>query len=92
MSRKTVTVASQLQYANEVLRSNFGNQSYRRGIIRMIEPLLNETGNYKGFRYLLLSEVPIGEKPGINYLDNMPHPDYKMRFANTDETRIQYSI
>lgn len=92
MTRKTIPIASQVSYANEALRGNFGNQSYRRGIIRMIEPMLHETGNYKGFRYLLLSEIPIGNKPGINYVDNMPHPEYKMRFANTDETRIQYSI
>ena len=92
MSRKTVTVAGLVEYANKALRDNFGNQSYRRGIMRMIEPMLHDTGNYKGFRYLLLSEIPIGNKPGINYVDNMPHPDYAMRFANTDNTRIAYYI
>jgi hypothetical protein len=92
MARKTINVASLVESANEVLRGDFGNQSYRRGIIRMIEPILHDTGNYKGFRHLLINEIPIGNKPGINYLGDMPHPNYKMRFANTDETRIQYSI
>ncbi|MCX6783340.1 MAG: hypothetical protein NTZ20_05150 [Candidatus Levybacteria bacterium] len=92
MSRKTVTVAGLVDYANSVLRSNSGNEFYRRGVMRMIEPMLHETGNYKGFRYLLLNEIPIGNKPGINYIDNMPHPDYAMLFANTDNTRIQYYI
>ena len=38
MSRKTVTVAGLVEYANKALRSNSGNESYRRGIIRTIEP------------------------------------------------------
>ena len=92
MSRKTVNISGLVEYANSVLRSNSGNESYRRGIMRMIEPTIHDTGNYKGFRYLLLNEIPAGNKPGINYVGGMPHPDYAMRFANTDNTRIAYYI
>jgi hypothetical protein len=59
-------------------------------MMNALEYVLHESGNYRGFRYLLAAEVPAGAKPGVIYEGHLPHPDIEKRFANTDNTRVQY--
>jgi hypothetical protein len=57
----------------------------RKGVMLMIEAVLMDTGNYKGFRYLAVDEVPTGCTPGIR----RDRGDEK-KFENTDNTRVRY--
>lgn len=61
--RKTVAVTEAVAVANRMLANSTGTG--RQGIIVLIETLLHESGNYRGFRYLEAHEVPAGQLPGI---------------------------
>jgi len=83
MARKTVDVEFVLNAVNEILKDSLCPPERRKGMINVLETILVETGNYKGFRYLGESEVPAYEKPGIwDVTEN--------RFDDTDSTRVQY--
>ena len=56
---------------------------WRQGVMTMIEQVLIDSDNYKGFRYLALDEVPKESKPGIR-------PEKEDQFENTDNTRVRY--
>lgn len=88
--RKTVKVDDLVEQANQMLRVSTCKPEVRQGIINFLEHFLWETGNYKGFRYLLQEEVPEGEKPGVVYEGGLPHWNYELRFKDTDCTRVQY--
>jgi len=67
---------------------------HRTGLMTALEHLLHQTGNYRGFRYLTVNEVPPGERPGINInpIDGEILDDMEAKFANTDHTRVAYYI
>lgn len=96
MARKTVSVDYVLDMVNNILKnSDHECADIRRGAAQVLENILHETGNYKGFRYLLHDEVPTGALPGVNYEPDergnmLPCEDYTARFANTDDSRRQY--
>lgn len=59
--RKSVQVAALVDEANRLLAivpregEQFGSKvdaQFRQGVIAMLEHVLHETGNYRGFRYL----------------------------------------
>ena len=52
MSRKTVQVEDVREWANNALSSHNFSTQYKAGICAMIETVLMETGNYKGFNWL----------------------------------------
>ena len=88
-SRKTIDVEVVKEWANQQLElaDMAGNNPkiYRHGIMNMIENVLMSTGNYKGFRYLGVDEVPEGCTPGVRRdrdADNL--------FDNADNTRVRY--
>jgi hypothetical protein len=56
----------------------------------LIETVLHETGNYKGFNYLTKFQLPPDITPGVNVDDKNSLLDGKFRFANTDDTRRRY--
>jgi len=88
-ARKNIEVAAVKNMFNETLRTSYpDDRRIRERLQYMLEKLLHETGNYKGFRYLLASECD-GD-PGIIYQDGQPHYDYRLRFAGTDPTRVEY--
>lgn len=89
MARKTVTIEFLINMTNDICRdSSTDRKDVRQGAMNLLETALHSTGNYRGFRYLLKGECQ--GNPGVNYLDNLPHPDYQQRFANTDPTRVAY--
>jgi hypothetical protein len=94
MSRKssTVKVTDLIEMINISLRDT-GNdqQQYRAGIMSVIETVLHNTKNYKGFRYLTKVELAQGFVPGINTTEEgQVVLEYESRFANTDPTRVKY--
>jgi hypothetical protein len=95
--RKTVNVDFVIETVNGMLQNSIDTpeqKSIRMGAILLLEAVLHETGNYKGFRYLIDEEVPHG-RPGVRYEDGkhgirVPCQDINERFADCDDTRRQY--
>ena len=92
MGRKTLNVKALVAYGNQMLRDSVTDQGHRRGIQTMVEQVLMESGNYKGFRHLTKDEVPQGHVPGIYMdVDGKMLPDTE-RFEGTDRTRVEYAV
>jgi hypothetical protein len=89
MARKTFDVNQVVLKVNEMLAISTCSPEVRQGAMNVLETVLHETGNYRGFRYLLQGEVPAGELPGVNYKDGQLC-DMPERFENTDRTRAYY--
>jgi len=93
--RKTVKVDELVDLVNSMLQNSATSPEYRQGVINVIDHVLHETGNYKGFRYLMEDEVPVGQLPGVrglpgDYSQLTPEELYELRFKDTDRTRVQY--
>lgn len=89
MARKTFNVDEFRQKANiSLFTSPPDEASCRTAVIVMLESVLMETGNYKGYRYLVEDELPVGSLPGIN--TPVEELSIEERFANTDTTRRYY--
>lgn len=91
MSRKNVSVEAIKANVNRMIAESTCNAEGRMGMLKILESILHETGNYKGFCYLTVNEVPHGHLPGINLDQYGEHmEDYEKRFLNTDKTRVFY--
>lgn len=89
-TRKTIKVDELKKRANHVLLNSADDaQNVRQGWINMIEGVLMDTGNYRGFGYLNnrhMRESTGGVSVGIND-HNLPHDK---RYEGTDPTRVMY--
>jgi|TARA_Y100000034_G_scaffold61063_1_gene74160 hypothetical protein len=94
--RKTMNVEDIKNYANHQLSTSIRYErkkdslenidaEYRKGVMAMIEAVLFETDNYKGYRYLAVDEIPTGCTPGIRR-----NRGEEKQFENTDNTRVRY--
>ena len=94
--RKTMNVEDLKNYANNQLASSIRYErqkesfegidaEFRKGVMAMIEAVLFETDNYKGYRYLAVDEIPTGCTPGIRR-----NRGEEKQFENTDNTRVRY--
>lgn len=63
--KKTVKVENLRDTINDMLQNSTASRDVRRGMMAVLETVLHETGNYRGFRYLTEVEVPDGCLPGI---------------------------
>jgi hypothetical protein len=54
---------------NRKLSQSTCTAEQRRGMISVAEDVLHNSGNYAGFRYLRVGEVPTGHLPGIQTLE-----------------------
>ena len=92
--RKTLDIAKFTAQINQVLADSTCSADHRRGLMAALETVLHDTGNYRGFRYLTHTEVPVGHKPGINVspLDGQHLKELDACFADTDNTRVGYYI
>ena len=59
--RSTTEVKSLLQYANDELKrkDEFATKEFKMGICNMIEFILFETGNYRGYSYLDNTDIDL---------------------------------
>ena len=107
--RKTMNVEDLKNYANNQLSTSIRYErqkdslenidaEFRKGVMAMIEAVLMDTDNYKGFRYLAVDEVPTGCLPGIRReketgfgksIEELEEVQFG-RFENTDNTRVRY--
>lgn len=88
--KKTFKVQDLIDQTNICLTHGSTNPTdigRRQGMIDLLEFVLHETNNYRGYRYLTQEEVHTNCLPGIrgNHGDNID------RFENTDRTRVKYS-
>jgi len=89
VGRKTYSVEALVELVNGIYKdSSPGRADVRQGAMNVLEAVLHQTGNYKGFCYLLKGEC--SGNPGINYNGQGPLSDYEVRFKDTDRTRVQY--
>jgi hypothetical protein len=74
MSRKTVPVADLVDRANRMLAADGSTPEGRAAIAVMVESVLLDTGNYRGFSYLPSEYLPAEEQtPGHVLRDGMDH-------------------
>lgn len=88
MKRKTFEVNTIKTKVNSMLADSVCSPDGRMGMLHVLETILHETGNYAGFRYLEVSEVPNGQLPGIH--KDGPIYNSDREFSNTDPTRVEY--
>jgi hypothetical protein len=86
-SKKTVGVQIVKNAVNSMLKYSECSSDIRTGQILVLERILNDTGNYQGFKYLSESEVPTGKLPGIRL--NVDQSS-DLKFQETDSTRREY--
>ena len=85
---KTVKINLIKDTANRMLKDSPNDSvDYRQGIISVMDAILMETKNYRGFRYLDAGDVAPGYSVGV-HIDKETHVH---DFENTDRTRIQFA-
>lgn len=91
---KTISVEKIVKSVNSVLASSLHSREFRFGQMMLVENILHSTGNWRGYRFLLQSEVPSGELPGMVVNGTVENTPIDIRFApgQIDTTRIQYFI
>lgn len=87
-AKKTIQVAQVKEFGNDILlRSSDEYTKQRWGICSMIEKVLHETGNYRGFNYLTENHMKLSQGKSVGMkLDKNGKPD----FTDCDETRRFY--
>lgn len=90
--RKTFELAPILDSANFFLKVAEDSADRRQGHIDVIVEILTYAGNYGGFRYLGVDEVPAGQLPGIRGEPPREHDRNAECYRNTDCTRVEYFL
>jgi hypothetical protein len=90
--RKTFDVQEFKTSINRMLAGSVISPEGRKSMMIVLEDVLMQTGNYKGYRYLGENEVPFGHPPGINNsaYEITDKPSTEDLFFLTDDTRICY--
>ncbi len=92
MATKTFKVNQLIVNTNKILASHTETPDFAKGLIIMLEDILHQTGNYNGFRYLTIDEVPDSCLPGIHWIKNKQQQNLAPtpKFTLTDSTRVHY--
>ena len=81
--RKTFDVDQLRISVNSRLAGSVCSADVRSGMCSILEEVLHDTGNYRGFGYLTATEVPRGHLPGIiRDGENSVFPDETRRYYN----------
>ena len=94
--RKTVTVKALVERVNRMNKESTCSREIRQGWNELLESVLHETGNYRGYGYCQKEDVPAGAAPGVRYETDarghrVPCADYTERFRDCDDTRRRYN-
>ena len=84
MPRKTIKIETLLAEVNRRNRESICQPKIRQGWNSLLETVLHNTGNYRGFGYLESNMVPAGQRPGIKMEGSL------VSFDGCDETRRYY--
>jgi len=90
MARKTFEVNALKNKINGMIARSTCSAAEREVMAMVLSDVLHDTGNYNGFRYLGIDEVPAGHLPGVRYGEDGEFLSYEERFANTDKSRVSY--
>jgi hypothetical protein len=85
--RSTFRVDDLKDTINKCLRESTCSPLERDAMSSILESVLMDSGNYRGFRYLTYSEVPLGCEPGI---EEQQGSDGILSFTYPDESRRKY--
>ena len=88
--RKTFSVNELRIRVNTMLATSIGGTAgkhRREGMQNILEQILMDADQYRGFRYLSANEVPPGELPGIVRQEN---GQPVVPFESPDESRVEY--
>lgn len=86
-TRKTFNVEAFRDKVNWRLKNCTLSDDGLSTLCQALEDVLHDTGNYNGFRFLSVNEVPFGCLPGIRNSDN---PDYSVWFVDVSDFRRKY--
>ena len=91
--RKTIPVERLIDIVNNMLAADADlvsdkTTNRRIGAMTVLETVLHETGNYRGFRYL--TNLEGYRVPGVRYRQDGSILPYDDRFELTDDSRRQY--
>lgn len=93
-TRTTVNVDQVRAIVNGMLRNTEdSDQAGRESVIELLERILHDTGNYRGFRYLSSDDMKDsvnGTSVGIGPFVSDSVEDIRARFNNTDHTRVVF--
>ncbi len=92
MARKTIEVGKMLRMANTFLAAKNTSGDEREGVCALLEAVLCETGNYRGFRYLEGSDYP-EEFDGLGsrrfyFSSEAVREDYEADLRNVNVIRV----
>ena len=90
MARKTFDVLTFKNKVNGMLARSTCSAAEREVMSMLLTDVLHETGNYHGFRYLHVDEVPPGHNPGVRYAEDGSVLPSEERFTDTDTSRVSY--
>ena len=76
---KTFSVDVLKKMVNNSNRTGTQSALERQGHNSLLESILHQTGNYRGFGYLHVEDVPAGEKPGVAFDNGTIFPDETRR-------------
>lgn len=87
-------VKSIVESVNCVLALSTCSSDIRQGQINVAQQMLHQAKMYKGFRYLMLDQVPDGQLPGIVVHGTIEATPPEVRFAEgtVDQTRIEFFL
>lgn len=93
--RKTIPVEDIKNQVNNTLATyTDAHPEFLSGIRLMLENILHQTDNYRGYQYLDKSEVPANCKPGCHFefiSDPKRYSEYQDKcFVDTDPNRVRY--
>jgi hypothetical protein len=88
--RKTIEVKVLKNKINDILlHSSDDCKEGRSSLGLLLKEVLQDTGNYKGFKYLSESDMK-ESRSGISIGINALYTDLHKKFENTDFTRVMY--
>ena len=75
--RKTIEVSEMLEWANNHLKrtDEYANKGFKSGISTMIEKILHDTGNYKGFGFINNDDSETGT---LGYYTRLYYTNHKL--------------
>lgn len=86
MSRKTLNVRGFVEGINRAIAESTSDPKFRFGLLAAAEAALMASGNYKGFTYLGIEDIPDGEIPGVRWVEGKPD------FTDVDVSRVCFYV
>jgi hypothetical protein len=88
VARKTVEVGKLLKIANNFLAAENTNADEREAVCSMIETVLFETGNYRGYCYLDMAEIEGNGSRRHYFVSGTIDADYEAENRNINKIRV----